>query len=116
VSTLIQEGRPRSRARVAWRRASIVLVGLGIAAALVLWTCNRGEEQRTVSRLPVDERAAIYAREIAAFETLCGEQPRRDALEERCRERAAFLVKFPECDARCRALARSHSQPPRPIK
>jgi hypothetical protein len=89
-----------------------MLVGSAIAlllaggAALLSW--QSATEQRAVHRLSTSDRAEVFRREFDAFHTLCGQGPRRDALQTRCKEKAEFILEFPECDPSCRELARSH--------
>jgi cytochrome b pre-mRNA-processing protein 3 len=65
-------------------------------------------ERDALQALPPAERKVLFSRELDNFRTLCGPARRSDALEDRCRERAGFLLDFPECDARCRALVQPH--------
>ena len=83
----------------------VVVVALGL---LVLWAWRLGTMRRAVSDLPARERAAVFPRELESFRALCGRGPRHDALEPQCRARAEFILAFPECDAACQALAKSH--------
>lgn len=90
------------------------IVGIGLisiaVAAVVLWLFG-GEhvaERQAIRRLPPDIRRTIFAEELQVFQSLCGEQPRQDALETHCRNQAAFLAQFPECDSGCEQLVRDH--------
>src|SRR5262245_61602713 len=75
---------------------AILLVAL---AVLAFWAWREGAEERAIAKLPADERAEVYRRELASFRTLCGQGPRADELQDQCREKAKLIVLFPECDA-----------------
>jgi hypothetical protein len=81
---------------------------LAIIAVLAFWIWREGRERRALSALPAQDRAELYHREFETLRTLCGHGPREDALQQQCKARAEFLLQFPECDASCRELARSH--------
>jgi hypothetical protein len=100
---------PRYRGRTGWALA--LLLALGLLAALV-W--NAGAERRAIERLDPVQRRAVYEQSFGEFQRLCGAGPRDDALERRCADQVTFLLQFPECDARCQEIARSHA--PRPTK
>jgi hypothetical protein len=87
------------------RAAAILLLASGV---LALWAWRQGAQRRAISDLPTDKRAELYRSELDAFRSLCGQGPRTDALERRCREKAEFLLQFPECDQGCEQLARTH--------
>ena len=97
----------RKRAR---RRLRGPAVGLVVLVVVGFWIWRQGAERRAVSHLPDPERAEVYRLELESFRRLCGQGPRTDALEARCRERAEFILNFPLCDVACQALARSHTQ------
>jgi hypothetical protein len=99
----------RSRNRGWW--AFVVLVVVALAVALV-W--NSGAERRAIERLEPAQRRAVYEQAFGELQRLCGSGPRDDALERRCTEQIAYVLKFPECDGRCQEIARSHN--PRPTK
>jgi cytochrome b pre-mRNA-processing protein 3 len=88
-----------------WGGATIVLAALVL---ITLWFWQTRAEPRAVARLRADERAQIYRREMENFQTLCGQGPRNDVLENRCKQRADFILQFPECDVACQQLARAH--------
>ena len=95
------------RAQVRWTAALLVL-----AAALTFWLSYQRAERRAVAELQPTERRDVYARELENLRALC--PPLADGgLSELCRERAAFILEFPECDAACQGLARSHLEPRR---
>jgi hypothetical protein len=95
---------------VAWRVLGVLLIG-GLAAAF-LWSL--GAEQRAIDQMEPAQRREVYDRSLGELKSLCGAGPRDDALEKRCSEQIQFILKFPECDAPCREIARSHM--PRPTK
>jgi cytochrome b pre-mRNA-processing protein 3 len=91
-----------------------VLIGLLVVAmaAALLW--NLGAERRAIAQMDPAERGALYERTLAELQVICGSGPRADALEKHCRTQVEFILKFPECDATCQAIARRHA--PRPTK
>lgn len=99
----------RHRDRAGWALA--LLLALGVLAAF-LW--NAGAERRAIEGMDPVQRRAVYEQAFGEFQRLCGAGPRDDALETRCTEQVGFLLQFPECDARCQEIARSHA--PRPTK
>jgi hypothetical protein len=99
----------RYRDRAGWALALLLALGLAVAFA---W--NSGAERRAIERMDPAQRRAVYEQAFGEFERLCGAGPRDDALERRCAEQVTFLLQFPECEARCQGIARSHT--PRPTK
>jgi hypothetical protein len=104
---MVEPGRSRDRA---WWALTLLLV-LALAVAFV-W--NLGAERRAIQGLDPVQRRAVYEQAFGELQRLCGAGPRDDALEKRCTEQVAFILQFPECDARCQEIARSHT--PRPTK
>jgi hypothetical protein len=95
--------------RAGWGLALLILLALAIA---FIW--NAGAERRAIEGMDPVQRRALYEQSFGELERLCGGGPRDDALEKRCVDQVAFVLQFPECDARCQAIARSHT--PRPTK
>jgi cytochrome b pre-mRNA-processing protein 3 len=95
---------------LAWRVLAVLFVA-ALAAALV-WSL--GAEDRAIARMDPIQRRAVYERALGEVQVLCGTSPATDPLEKRCAEQLQFIVKFPECDATCQEIARSHT--PRPTK
>ena len=91
-----------------WR----VLAGLLVVAlaGVLLW--SMGAERRAIEGMDPRERRAVYEQAFGELNRLCGAGPRDDALERRCRDQIRFVVQFPECDARCQEIARSHASLP----
>ena len=75
---------------------ALLLTGIVAGGALLRW-----QQQRSLASLPVDDRAALFHRTLDTLTTTC----RNDALADHCREQAAFILQFPECDEACRAVA-----------
>lgn len=96
---------PKGRAR---RGLAVSAVALAAVAVVALLSWHQGDERRAIAALPASERATLYAGELEIFQTLCGISPRPDALERTCREKAEFMLQFPECDQACQQLARDH--------
>jgi hypothetical protein len=104
---MVQPGRHRDRA---WWALALIIT-LALTGAFV-W--NLGAERRAIERLDPAQRRAVYDQAFGELQRLCGAGPRDDALERRCTAQVAFILQFPECDARCQEIARSHM--PRPTK
>jgi hypothetical protein len=85
----------------------VLLWGVGFA----LYDALGNSERRALARMPADERQALYTREYEAFRGLC-DTLGAGALASRCRERASFLEKFPECEGACREAIRRFRQEP----
>ena len=96
------------------RRSLLVAVGFCVAAALALaaawWTAN--EDARDLRALPSGERTQIFGRTLQNLRALCDPAPPR-SLRYYCRDQAAFILKFPECDDGCQDIARRHLTQPR---
>jgi hypothetical protein len=84
TTRLMQKLNAPSRQRLG---AALILAAIGVT---VFTVCLFGAERRAISHLPSTERAELYRAEFESFQTLCGRQPRKDALEKRCQERAEF--------------------------
>jgi len=54
---------------------------------------------------PNEHRAEMYQRTLATVRESCS--PPKPNLDSYCRDEAALLLEFPECDAACVALARA---------
>src|SRR5262245_49723112 len=71
------------RQRPLGNRARLILIGVAlaflVAGALALWAWDKGAEERAVSKLPAEERAVLYRRELESLRSLCGGGPRSDA-------------------------------------
>lgn len=90
---------PRALRRLAL--AAVLAVLVVVIAVLLL---RRGRPTRqAILALPADERVEMFSRAMADLR-LCEERadPR---LRDTCRERAEFLLLFPECDEACRERA-----------
>lgn len=104
--SLTMSGRDRAVAH----RKLLVAVALVLMAVAVFafWAWRSGAEERAIASLPSDQRAELFRRELASFTMLCGQGPRDDELQDQCKEKAKFILVFPECDGACHALAGSH--------
>lgn len=101
-------GTPRLRRTLAWAGLGVALGGL---AAYVVW--EEGAVDRAIRALPPEERRAQFLRTEEELRTVCADPPQ--ALRARCREQAAFLLRFPECGAECRCLV-ERLFPPQPVR
>lgn len=78
----------------------------GLASALfAVWISSGAARREVLARLPEPERRALYERTLHALTSTCQATPRSSGLEDFCREQAQFVLRFPECDASCRALS-----------
>jgi cytochrome b pre-mRNA-processing protein 3 len=83
-------------------RARVLVVLAVIVGTVASWLWLDGETRRGLRALPAPARQEVYRRDLEAFRSLCRAR-RIPELDAECRERARFLLAFPECDARCRA-------------
>jgi hypothetical protein len=90
-----------------------LLAGAALLSVLVSWAWSAGQETRALQRLPDDQRISLYQRTIANLKEICDPAPGR-SMRGFCREQAELALRFPECDAQCRVLARRHMSLPRP--
>ena len=89
------------------RRIGLVVIALALAVTTLFWWARSREEEGALAGLAVDQRRLLFSRELASFHEIC-RNARRDArLLTRCRERAEFIVRFPECDSSCRYVAQT---------
>ncbi len=96
--------RPRRDSRAHSRRlVQVVALVLVLIAAALLWKNWGARGEVEVDRLPPAERHALYERALADL-ALCAAGA-GEALADHCAHQAQLVVKFPECDARCRSLA-----------
>jgi cytochrome b pre-mRNA-processing protein 3 len=110
MTSLLQrtKSRPDRYRDLAWR----VLAGLFVVALVGTLLWSMGAERRAILRMDPVERRAVYEQAFGELQRLCGSGPRDDALEKRCTEQIRFVTQFPECDAPCQELARSHTPLP----
>lgn len=90
-----------SRAR---RRLVLFVLASGLVLGLALPALLRPSLERQLASLPETERRAFYLRTLETLRTTCGENP-EEPLADTCREQAELVLRFPDCDADCRALA-----------
>jgi hypothetical protein len=81
-----------------------VALALGIAAAVGWFWWSETAPTRAIARMEPAARRAEFTRISEELRSLCS--PPEPALTDHCRHQARFLVRFPECDAACEALAR----------
>lgn len=88
------------------KRSFLALV-VGLLALTAAYVAGRQHSRlQEVRSLAPDERASIFARALDDVKTTCAAVDAADeVLREHCRDQAAFLVMFPECDAACESLA-----------
>lgn len=77
-----------------------------LLVAFSVWRATSLDD--AVETMPEAERRALYERTRASLETTC--RAPDEALVPFCREQAELALRFPECDASCRALAAPHTR------
>jgi hypothetical protein len=93
-------------------RAGAALALAALLALILLWAWP-SKERGAVLDMPASERAALLDRTIENLKTVCA-GPGGLRLSDFCREQAELILKLPECDAACVALAKQHlAQPSR---
>lgn len=93
---------PAPRTRRRWLAPLLVAVGLSAIVALCLFLESR--ERAALVTLPAPERLDLYRRTLVDLEH-CARPGAPEAFHDRCVESARLILRFPECDRRCRALA-----------
>jgi hypothetical protein len=81
------------------------------AVALVWWWGTETSETRALRALPGPDRGALYRRTLENLRTICTKTP-TGSLREFCNGQAELVLKLPECDEACRALANRYLQAP----
>jgi hypothetical protein len=89
------------------RRRLYLAAAAGLAVLTGAFFAGRQHSRlQEVRSLAPDARASIFARALDDLKTTCTSVDAADeVLREHCRDQAAFLVMFPECDASCESLA-----------
>jgi hypothetical protein len=88
---------------------------LGVLLSVVLATlvgvlASRSPRDRGLRALPPEQRAALLSRTVDELRQFCG-PGHAPALDEHCRDLAAFTARFEECRGECEALARPFRAP-----
>ncbi len=96
----------RSRARRRWLAPLLAAAGLSALIALSLWL--DGRERQALVAMPAAERVELYRRTLQDLEH-CARPGAPVAFHARCVESATLILRFPECDRRCQALAHALS-------
>ena len=94
------------------RLLGVLFVLLGVATAALLVLRAAGSERRALARMPTDDRRALYETTLENAHATCARAETDPAFRARCAGAARFLLDFPECDASCRAFARTHTREP----
>ncbi|MBK7156953.1 MAG: hypothetical protein IPH72_35195 [Sandaracinaceae bacterium] len=87
-----------------WRLRIVAVVAVALLIGLSAWRAMR--PSRAIEGLPAAERRALYDRTIESLATVC--RSHQVGLADFCRDQAELVVRFPECDATCRAVADPH--------
>lgn len=96
----------RTRKILAWVGALT-----GVTLVIVALLVHRPNLDRDLMGLPEADRRALFERTLTTLKTTCA-YPRGPDLSDYCREQAAFIVHFRECDGTCRDLAAHFAQQP----
>ncbi|MDB4981739.1 MAG: hypothetical protein JWM82_2491 [Myxococcales bacterium] len=89
------------------KRARIVVLLCLLALPLTALFARTGVQAPVTGLGPAD-RAAVFRRAYDELQSTCRlPAASRGALEDRCRNTAAFVMLFPECDAACGGAARA---------
>jgi hypothetical protein len=100
-------GTPRGRKP---SRLAPTSLAVALCAALLAFASSSASGRRALRALPPDERQAVLSRSVDELRQFCG-AARPEALEDHCRELAAFAAQFDECRGDCEALARRQLAP-----
>lgn len=88
---------------------------LAAAITLVAAICGgvflQARLERDVTEMPAAERHALYERTRETLRSSCSQALEQDVAEH-CQEQAAFITRFPECNAECKSLAARFSHRP----
>ncbi len=91
-----------------WTPLARVMAGwLSLLVALAVGVWVLGAERRALQAMEPGRRAALFQANLESYQRLCREDP-GVVLASPCRERAGFLLLFPECTEPCRVQV-SHS-------
>ena len=77
----------------------LLVITFGMVAVAVWY---RRSTRFALLDVPAGERRVLYGKTMEAFRELCSNSP-GPAFEAKCRDDAALLIQFPECDDACRA-------------
>ena len=95
--------------RSRYRSAALVGVAILVGTALCVWR-DRAVDREIGALSPADRRALIE-RTQETLRTVCARVPGPE-LTERCRASAELVMRFPECDGACQALASRFTSKP----
>lgn len=98
MSPPIESLPPKAR-RVRVTLSTLLLVAL--IGAFTVWHTMRSRS--AIEALPRHDRRALYDQTLESLETLCRSHDVQFA--DYCREQATLILRLPECDDACRALA-----------
>jgi hypothetical protein len=94
-------------------RGAVLLAATALfLIAMYALSVFRGPERRAIGELPEAERKALFERTLKTLKTTCAPETRPAGLNEHCARQADLIVKFPECDADCAAVANASRPPP----
>jgi cytochrome b pre-mRNA-processing protein 3 len=95
-----------------WRRMAVL--GAIALVSLGMWLWVHGSEDGAIRAMSPAQRQALYTELWEDLRQRChGPEGRLDT-EERCRQRAEYLLRFPQCDEACRAELAPSLPPPAP--
>jgi hypothetical protein len=103
------QSRSQDRHRLEGRTRTVVAIAAGVIAATglaaIVWLRGPDREQAAIGGLAPQERRALYERTLSTLQSTCASSKGSTGLDDFCRDQAEFIVKFPECNASCAALA-----------
>jgi hypothetical protein len=79
------------------------VVGAVAVACLGVWLWVQGTEGGAVSAMSPAQREALFKEAWKDQRMRCPRTAESADTPERCRQRAEFLLRFPQCDETCRA-------------
>lgn len=96
------------------RGLRLVVMGAVALGALGVWVWVHGSEEGALLAMSPAQRTVLFQEAWEDQRTRClgGEGPRDT--ESRCRQRAEYLLRFPQCDEACRAELAPSLQGPGP--
>jgi hypothetical protein len=80
----------------------LALAAVAIAAWLVTIGWREHRLNTDIEKVPAAERQILYSRTMDELRTTCRVT---SALSDHCRDQAELVLRLPECDVQCRALA-----------
>lgn len=105
MTTALQPALNRDVPRRSSLRTWLTGLGLVVLFSGISILLQRSNE-RELREMPVSDRRTLYEQTLQILRTSCATAASTPgyAQEDRCREQASFLARFPECDRTCHQL------------